>query len=310
MDFFKRLIRRIIPPAAPPPPPPVAVQEWSIGIYAGTAPWELSPLDQATNPVLTRLDVTDADASFVADPFMMRSNGAWYMFFEVMNHTTGKGEIALATSPDGCTWRYEQIVLADAVHLSYPYVLSHGGDVYMIPESWKAGEVRLYRAARFPTDWVLESVLLRGPYLADSSVFRSGDRWWMLVEAGADFSFDTVRLYGAPELVGPWEEHPASPVVSGNPHIARPAGRVLIEEGRIIRFAQDCAPEYGLRVTAHEILELTVDRYLEHPLGSREVLGATGSGWNSHGMHHIDAHRLETGCWLACVDGWQRVMRT
>ena len=83
--------------------------------------------------------------------------------------------------------------------------------------------------------------------------------------------------------------------------------RVLVEGNRVIRFAQDCAPKYGLKVSAFEVEELTPELYTEHPLVSREILGGTGAGWNSHGMHHIDAHRLDDG-WIACVDGWRSVL--
>ena len=302
----KRLARRILFP--PPSAAPREVQEWSIGIYTGTTPWQIVPADHIINPVLTRHDVTDAQATFVADPFMLSVDGTWYMFFEVMNSKTGKGEIALATSADGFTWKYQQIVLDEPFHLSYPYVFAWGDDYYMVPESWKAGEVRLYRATDFPTQWTWVETLLELPYIVDSSVFYAGGRWWMFAETGADLSFDTLRLYCAEALTGPWVEHPQSPVVSGNPHIARPAGRVLVEGNRVIRFAQDCSPKYGLQVFAFEVRELTPERYAERPLISSPILGGTGTGWNSHRMHHIDAHRLDDGQWIACVDGWRSLM--
>jgi hypothetical protein len=298
--YLKGLARRILLP-----PPTWEVQEWSIGIYAGAAPWQVMQPEHVVNPVLTNRDVSDTKATFVADPFMLRVEATWYMFFEVMNSISGKGEIALATSGDGYAWHYEKIVLAEPFHLSYPYVFAWSGDYYMIPESWEAGEVRLYRAAHFPAEWILVATLIRGSYLADSSIFHAGDHWWMFVENGENFSFDTLRLYFAPALTGPWVEHPRSPIVSGNPHIARPAGRVLVDGDRIIRFAQDCSPKYGLRVFAFEIVELTPELYEERPLVSGDILGGTGAGWNSDGMHHIDAHRLDHERWIACVDGWR-----
>jgi hypothetical protein len=33
------------------------------------------------------------------------------------------------------------------------------------------------------------------------------------------------------------------------------------------------------------------------------ILEATGSGWNATGMHYVDAIEVETGRWLAAVDG-------
>jgi hypothetical protein len=59
-----------------------------------------------------------------------------------------------------------------------------------------------------------------------------------------------------------------------------------------------------LAVRAFEILELTPERYAERRIGPDPLLAGTGSGWNSHGMHHLDAQHLEDGRWLACVDGW------
>ncbi|MCK4323273.1 MAG: hypothetical protein KAW89_01990, partial [Armatimonadetes bacterium] len=56
---------------------------WSVGIYTGTSPFGLRPSDQVQQPVLSRADVTDVPAAFVADPFMVREASTWYMFFEV-----------------------------------------------------------------------------------------------------------------------------------------------------------------------------------------------------------------------------------
>src|SRR5262249_31231939 len=79
-----------------------------IAMYAGNSLGTLMPLVGAKLPVLTGRDVTDVAASYVADPFLMRIPSGWAMFFEVMNFRAGKGEIGLATSADGCSWKYEQ----------------------------------------------------------------------------------------------------------------------------------------------------------------------------------------------------------
>jgi hypothetical protein len=279
------------------------VYEWSIGIYTGVKPFQIVPAEHINNPVLTRHDVTDAQAKFVADPFMITVDGMWYMFFEMMNGNTKKGEIALAKSADGFIWKYQQIILDEPFHLSYPYVFAWEDDYYMIPESSQAGAVRLYRAMNFPITWSYVQTLVERTYIADSSVFYHGGRWWMFAETSVNFKSDTLCLFMAPTLTGPWVEHPKSPIVSANPHIARPAGRVIVESDRAIRFAQDCTPKYGMQIFALEIVELTPELYTEHQLASNAIIGYTGEGWNSHGMHHLDAHQLSNGSWIACVDG-------
>jgi hypothetical protein len=239
-------------------------------------------------------------------------DGAWYMFFELMNWRSAKGELGLATSVDGMQWTYQRVVLAEPFHLSYPYVFQWQSDFYMIPESYQAGAVRLYRAGRFPTEWLCVATLLNGPYYADTSVFHHGDKWWLWTDTSSGFKDDTLRLYYAEDLMGPWREHPQSPLIEGNAYVARPAGRVIANRGRILRYAQTCRPYYGTAVRAFEIAELTPTTYKEEEAGSSPILGPSGTGWNACGMHHIDPYPLGDGRWIASVDGWysEKTLRT
>jgi hypothetical protein len=275
---------------------------WSIGVYLGASPLALAESPSIRNPVLRPTDVTDVPAKFVADPFMLRTGGAWHMFFEVFNRESAKGEIGLACSQDGATWSYEGIVLAEPFHLSYPYVFEHDGTVYMVPEN-KEHCVGLYAAVDFPRQWSLIAKLLEGGCFADASMFRHEGTWWMFAETSEGFKSDTLRLFCARDLLGPWREHPRSPIIAGNPHIARPAGRVLPLNGGILRFAQDDYPVYGRQVSAFEITELGATRYQEHPVATGPVLSPSGIGWNARGMHNVDAHPTDDGQWIACVDG-------
>jgi hypothetical protein len=272
---------------------------WSIGIYAGKSPLQLSPA--AHNPVLSAGDVTDVPARFIADPFMVKVDGLWHMFFEVLNNQNDRGEIGLATSRNGLQWRYRKIVLREPFHLSYPYVFRWQDDYYMIPETLGANAVRLYRAEPFPTRWTHIKDLIPGTQ-ADPSIFRFDEKWWLFT-CPTPYQHDSLALYSAPELTSEWTQHPRSPLISGNRHIARPGGRVLLHEGKLIRFTQDCLPIYGKQVRAFAITELTATTYVEHEVPESPVLVPEGNGWNSSGMHHVDAHRLEDETFLACVDG-------
>lgn len=282
-----------------------APSSWAIGIYAGDSPLDLAPAEGARNPVLTARDVSDVPARLVADPFMIRQNNTWSMFFEVMNEQSNQGDIGLATSPDGLRWTYKQIVLDEPFHLSYPYVFEWQDTVYMLPESGEAEAIRLYQATAFPTEWSLAGTLLDGRHYLDSAILRFEDKWWLFTTPTE--SNDTLCLYYADELLGPWTEHPESPVIQGDANIARLGGRVLVFDGRVIRYAQDDAPVYGNRVQAFEITELTTTRYREKLLGAASAEGSplalSESGWNVRGMHHVDPHQVDGGKWIASVDG-------
>jgi hypothetical protein len=277
---------------------------WSIAVYEGPTPFQLAPRPGSSVPALRARHVTDVAACFVADPFLAQDGSRWVMFMEVGNLATRKGEIGVATSADGVSWCYERIVLAEPFHLSYPYVFRWQGEWYMVPESYEAGAVRLYRAVEFPYRWAFERQLLDQPYL-DSSVVHHGGRWWMFT---ADLS-DVLHLYHAAALEQSWHEHPASPIVVGDRSISRPGGRILCYEGRLYRFAQDGLPRYGSRLHAFEITKLTEQEYEECPVPGNPLLAASGFGWNSAGMHHVDLHQLADGRWIAAVDGHRFVRR-
>lgn len=276
---------------------------WEIGIYSGPSPFALEPLGGQDKPVLTRRDVTDVPAAFVADPFMLPVGPTWYLFFEVLNQQTQRGEIGLATSADLQNWTYQRIVLAEPFHLSYPYVFEWQGEVYLIPEAYESQSVRLYKAASFPTDWVLVAPLLSGQNFLDASILRYQERWWLFTETSPNLQNDTLRLFYADNLEGPWQEHLQSPILQGNPHQARPAGRIQTVGDRLIRYAQDCYPTYGTQVYALEITELTPLKYAETLVQPQPILQPSGRGWNKSGMHHLDPHSLPNGQWVACVDG-------
>lgn len=281
------------------------VNRWAIGIYAGTSPIELSPAEAAANPVLTYRDVHDIRAGFVADPFMIREAGRWYMFFEVLNVNKGYGHIGLATSSDGLEWTYKQIVLEEQFHLSYPYVFRFNNEYYMVPESYKKNAVRLYKAVLFPTKWQYICDLAEGKPFVDSSLFFFKETWWMFTSSTES---NVLYLYHAGELRGPWVEHPMSPVINGDLRVARPGGRAVVLGDRVIRFAQDDYEIYGNQVRAFEITDLTKERYSEKAVPGNPVLKAAGDArhWNGVAMHNVDPHEIGENTWIACVDGMHK----
>lgn len=279
-------------------------EQWTIGIYTGESPFEVSNSRILRNPVLKAEDVTDVPAKFVADPFLMEQDSTWYLFFEVYNLDSEHGDIAVATSTDTLKWEYQQVVLDEPFHLSYPYVFSWEGNYYLIPESFEADSIRLYKATDFPYQWEFVATLVNDMTLVDPSIVHFDDKWWIFASDEGKKN-DTLRLFLADELTGPWQEHPASPIVEKNNHIARSSGRVLEYDGRLYRFTMDVNPPFGThQVMALEIIELTPTSYEEVLVSKEPILKADGSGWNSQAMHQIDPHQVGEKKWIASVDGF------
>src|SRR5215467_10127430 len=255
------------------------VQIWSIGIFSGATLSSLAPVQEAS--AISARDITDVTALFVADPFMIQVNSLWYMFFEVFNVSSDKGEIGLAVSRDGIHWDYQSIVLSEPFHISYPYVFYAGQDYYMIPETYEAMEMRLYRAESFPLKWSYAGTLLEGMWV-DSSPFFFQGQWWVFSNPVAPAN-QILELFCANAVSGPWRRHPLSPLIIGNNRTARGGGRIIMLEGKPVRFAQDCFPFYGTRVRAFEVTVLTHSKYEERELNFSPILCAGNQAWRREG---------------------------
>lgn len=272
--------------------------QWSLGILTGKTLLHLGEAGGVKNPILTSRDVSDRRASLLADPFLFRHKDKWFLFFEIFDDDLVRGVISYATSDDGFHWTYRGVVLQEPFHLSYPYVFEHDGEIYMIPETKKQREVRLYRATNFPTAWKMEKVLLRGK-LADASIVYHEKRWWIFAARGAY----ALGVYHSETLLGTWRRHLRPFFYLRNKAKFRPGGRISVHNGKLVRFVQDSKLRYGHQVRAFEVDLLTPRRFREHELLNGPLLSPNGDGWKSIGMHHIDAQKLADGSVLAVVDG-------
>lgn len=280
-------------------------KKWSIGIYSSNSS-EPFGFCNATehNPVLTCDDIDDISASFVADPFLIHRNDSYFMFFEIMNEANGQGDIGLAISSDGYNWSYKQIVLDEAFHLSYPCVFEWKGDYYMVPESYRAKSIRLYKANDFPYNWSFVKTLIKGENFVDNTIFCYNNTWWIFTQTFTHKNNnDILELYYSDTLLGPWIKHPQSPIINGDANISRPGGNVVLFDDRLVRYTQDCDPYYGNQVWAFEIVELSKELYVENRVGNKPILKGF-EYWNTRGMHQLSPCRINDTRWIAAVDGY------
>ena len=277
-------------------------EQWTIGIYRSNSPFHFNELQGWINPLFRAEDVTDVSAKFVADPFLIKERETWNLFFEVYDNETKQGDLAVATSKNTWTWNYEKVIIDEPFHLSYPYVFKSGDDYYLIPESFEANSIRLYKADEFPTKWSFVKTLVEGRDYVDNSIVYYNNKWWLFSSVTTN---DKLYLHYADSLTGPWKEHPMSPIVLGDVHKARPSGRLLVYDGKLYRFTMDVQPPVGNhQVMAYEITEITPETYAEKLAQAEPILMPSGSGWNGEGMHQLDPVQVDDNSWVASVDGF------
>lgn len=199
----------------------------------------------------------DDGLRYYADPFLFSAREGTFLFVEEYIEATRKGIISAASFDPATGFTTPKPVLETAVHLSYPLVFAHDGQVWMIPETLQAQSIELYRAERLPDVWVHEATLLNGVDGSDATVFHDGELWWMFV-ATRDWrgsNWDTLSVFHAQQLLGPWQPHDANPVVIDS-RCARPAGHVFQHGGALWRPAQDCSDGYGAGLAICRIEQL------------------------------------------------------
>ncbi|WP_024574583.1 MULTISPECIES: hypothetical protein [unclassified Afipia] len=189
--------------------------------------------------------LADDGGRYYADPFLFIADGRTHLFVEEFDQMSGKGLISASVLGSGGFERPKP-VLETQSHLSYPHVFAHAGAIWMIPESLQSRTVDLYRAERFPDRWVHEATLLQNVEVSDATVCQHGGLWWMFAATRSwrGSNWDTLSVFWAPELIGPWQPHAGNPILLDH-RCARPAGDFFHHDGALWRPAQDCSEGYG-----------------------------------------------------------------
>lgn len=192
------------------------------------------------------LILPDSGDRFYADPFPFQWQGRSFVFVEDYVHAAGKAVISVVPFNSDGTPQEPRVVLEEPHHLSYPQVFVRDGTIWMLPEASSGGKLTLYRAVGFPDHWVAESVLIEGE-ISDATLLDHEGMLWLFAtnRDGYGSTSDTLVVFYAPALTGPWRPHPLNPVLIDR-RMARPGGAfVHDQEGRIFLPVQDGTLGYG-----------------------------------------------------------------
>lgn len=224
--------------------------------------------------------VQDDGKRFYADPFIQARQGRKFLFVEEFPYDTRRGIISVAEISGDEILAPPVPVLRRPYHLSYPFVFEHGSEIFMMPESGENRTLELYRAVDFPWKWELSRVLMEGTVFSDATMLFHHGLWWLFVTAdpmGASTQ-DELSIFYSETLRGNWTAHRMNPVKSDS-RSSRPAGRIVQQNGRLFRPAQDCEQSYGAGIVWFEIIELSPERFVEREIvawDGRTALGTTG----------------------------------
>lgn len=227
-----------------------------------------------------------------ADPFIVKEDHKFYLFFEDIKIGSGKGHISLFEFDDkGNLINKEPVkILEEEYHLSYPFILKEDSNYYMLPESADANDLWLYKSEEFPKQWKKYQKIFSKKQIYDASLYFHEGYWYLfgtekLSRGGSRDQY--LHIYYSKDLSSDdWTPHPLNPV-SIDIRGARPAGKIFKEKGKLLRPTQIGAPKYGYGIQINEIEKLSIKEFSEKKVG--EILPRWDNGLlASHTFNSVD----------------------
>jgi hypothetical protein len=234
------------------------------------------------------VDVTPPPGHFWADPFLIERDGIIYVFFEEYDYAINRAWISVGEIR-GDKLVYLGKVIDAGYHMSFPFVFTHKGEIYMIPETAENRRVEIWRSIDFPMRWELHKTAFDGTDIADTTLHHHDGQWWMFANLSqtpdGDFCNELhVFMVDGPEL-NQITPHPENPVVIDS-RTARNGGRMFYRGTRLFRPSQNNSYDiYGFGLNIMEVEELTPTRYRER------LVRAAKPDFRSDvkALHHVDS---------------------
>ncbi|MGN6548558.1 MAG: glucosamine inositolphosphorylceramide transferase family protein [Pararhizobium sp.] len=199
----------------------------------------------------------DAGDHFYADPFPFAWQGRRFIFVEDYPHATGKAVISVSEIDGAGGASPPRPVLEEPHHLSYPFVFERDGAIWMLPEGSASGRLTLYRCLEFPDRWQPAHVLIEDREISDATLVEKDGTLYLLATErdGYGSTSDTLVVFHADRLAGPWMPHPMNPIIIDR-RAARPGGAVVDLGERLVLPVQDGTEGYGGGLGLSTIIEL------------------------------------------------------
>ena len=222
-------------------------------------------------------------SQYIADPFGFTDSDKITLLCECFDYTDGRGSISSIELSDTGYLISSKPAICKPFHLSYPYLLKYQGETYCIPETSELREVALYKAERFPTNWVKVTTLIEDFPGLDSTVFQYEGRWWLTCTNAEQGRNHKLFIWYSNSLFGPWQPHALTPAKT-DIRSSRPGGTPFIHHGFLYRPAQDCSETYGGRVVINRVTHLTPTTFEEEP---HRTIAPAADGLYRDGLHTL-----------------------
>ena len=200
------------------------------------------------------LDVRNYNEGWFADPFILSVNdNIIELFVEEMIYKTGRGVIVyLKVDISSCEILEKHTMLELDTHLSFPIYIHDNGKLYVYPENYQSGSLKIYEFDEQTKSLVCPRIIINAPLLDTQIVKLEGSYYAFGVQFQTGLQKDTQKLYvyQADALL---EDYKLVQVIENLKCEERGAGLIYKEDCRLIRPAQCCEGGYGREVILYDL---------------------------------------------------------
>lgn len=223
-----------------------------------------------------------------ADPFGLKKDDKIYIFVEEIDANTKRGCISVI---DMDQRPFEAVTIIDEpFHMSYPHTLIFEDELYLVPESCAAGNIRFYKCKKFPYEWELNHTIFEGITCTDTNIFEHNGKWWLITTIssfeGIHYHDDLFLFSADSPLAQEWVAHPQNPIQVDS-KTGRNAGAIFVKEDKLYRPSQYCYKQYGYGININEITVLNESQY-EETLSQRILPKKSAAYIASHTYNIVD----------------------
>lgn len=229
---------------------------WSVAFVSGS--WKSATLRKG-------ICIKNPPNRFFADPFVVTKDNRTICLVEDYSYQQKRGCVT-AVEITGRKYNILGPIIQEIFHMSFPYVFEYEGALYMVPETYEANAIRLYKCVDFPMKWEYQKDVMANVKAVDTMIFEYEGKWWLFTNAYDDDAATLLAFYSDNPLSGVWTAHEQNPLIFDS-NKARNGG-ILSNGAEIIRSRQkQDFNMYGASLTLAKITNLTSSTFREEEIG-------------------------------------------
>lgn len=219
--------------------------------------WQIAYKKKQSNRFIM---ISNPPYGWAADPFLVEYQNELYLFAEIFLYKSErKGVIGYCKYQDDGFSEWE-ITMDKHWHLSYPFVFVKNGKLYMCPEAVQSEEISIYELICFPNKWKKVMTLLANGKYADTTFFQYNNVDYMFTYEHPEHSLIEGSLY-----LYKWDQDGVLQhrKISSDIRSARPGGKIIYKDNRLIRVSQNSDGGYGTGLV-FSLIDNIWPEYQEH----------------------------------------------